>query len=170
MSWTKQQFIVQAFNQIGISSYEFDQSPSEYELALQVLDSMMASWNANGIRIAYPLPNSPSDSYLSQNSFVPDAANEAIYTNLAIRLAPSYGKAASQDLLSAAKSSYATLCGRFNNIPIMQFPSTTPAGAGNKWWRYTYNPFLRRPISPPQSGPDGYIEANIETFQGNQGV
>jgi len=167
MSWTKLQFIQQAFNEIGLASYEFDQQPEQYEFALQRLDSMMATWNAEGIRIGYPLPSNPEESSLSELTMVPDAANEAIYTNLAIRIAPSYGKVVSNETKMAAKEAYTALKARFQVTPIMQYPGTMPAGAGSKWWRFSYQPFLRRPLSPIQDGPDGYIEMNFQN-EGNQ--
>ena len=88
MGWTKRQFIEQAFDEIGLASYAFDLGPEQMQSALRRLDTMLAAWNALGIRLAYPLPSSPQDSDLDEQTNVPDSSNEAIYTNLAIKLAP----------------------------------------------------------------------------------
>lgn len=56
MGWTKRQFVTQAFEEIGLASYVFDLTPEQLDSALRRLDTMIASWNALGIRLGYPLP------------------------------------------------------------------------------------------------------------------
>ena len=75
MSWTKRQFITQAFEEIGLAAYVFDLTPDQLDSALRRMDAMVAGWNANGVRINYPLPNNPEDSDIDQPSGVPDFAN-----------------------------------------------------------------------------------------------
>lgn len=160
MGWTKRQFITQAFEEIGLASYVFDMTPEQMDSAMRRLDTMMASWNALGIRLGYPLPSSPGDSDLDEQTNVPDAANEAIYTNLGIKLAPSYGKTVMADSKATAKASYNTLLS-IAALPMeQQFPGTMPSGAGNKPWRIYDNPFLSRPVDPLLAGQDGQIEYN----------
>lgn len=158
MAWTKQQFIEMAFNEIGLASYVYDLSANQLQYALQSLDSMMSTWNARGIRVGYPLPSSESASSLSEETGTPDSVNEAIYTNLAVRIAPSYGKIVSPDTKIAAKESYSALLSRTFKVVPMQLPGTMPAGAGNKTWRLTNNPFLDHPVDPVDVGPDGIME------------
>lgn len=160
MGWTKNQFILGAFNEIGLSGYVYDLTPDQMQTALYMLDAMMASWNAKGIRIGYPLPSSQASSTLDQDTDVPDASNEAIYTNFAIRLAPSYGKTVSPDTKIAAKDSYQALLSRFMQIIPQQLPSTMPAGQGNKTWRFNGNPFIQPPVNPIDAGPDSILEFN----------
>jgi hypothetical protein len=59
MGYSKKQFIDAALEEIGLGRYAFDISPEQEESALRLLDSMMALWNAGGIRLSYPLPSSP---------------------------------------------------------------------------------------------------------------
>ena len=92
MSWTKLQLIRQAFSQIGLADYDFDLQPEQLQNALFLLDSMMATWNAKGISLSYPTPTSPENSNTSDESNIPDRANEAVYLNLALRIAPTLGK------------------------------------------------------------------------------
>ncbi len=160
MSYTKRQFVAAAFDEIGLANYVFDLSPEQLQSALRKLDAMMATWNAQGIRLAYPLPSSPLDSDLDEETSVPDSANEAIYTNLAIKLAPSYGKQVMPDTKATAKESYNVLLSRAAMPMEMQMPGTMPAGAGNKTWRGTETPYLRRPVDPLLAGGDGEIEFN----------
>lgn len=160
MGWTKRQFVTQAFDEIGMASYVFDLTPEQLQSALVRLDTMIASWNALGIRLGYPLPSSPQDSDLDEQTNVPDSSNEAIYTNLAMKLAPSYGRQVMPDTKVTAKSSYNTLLSRAALPMEQQLPGTMPAGAGNKPWRVYDDPFIRRPIDPVLAGQDGPIEYN----------
>jgi len=120
----------------------------------------MASWNAKGIRLGYPIPSSPDDSDLDEQTNVPDSANEAIYTNLGVRLAPSFGKTVSPDAKGIAKTTYDTLMSRAAMPLEQQMPGTMPSGAGNKPWRTYDDPFLRPPSDPVLAGQDGPIEFN----------
>ena len=88
MGWTRRQFVEQAFEEIGYASYVYDLEPEQLESAGRRLDAMVASWNGKGIRLGYPLPSSPELASLDTETEVPDYANEAIYTNLAVKLAP----------------------------------------------------------------------------------
>ncbi len=131
MSWLKREFITQAFEEIGLASYVFDLSPEQLQSALRKLDMMMATWDARGIRLGYPIPSTAGGSSLTEDSGVPDRANEAIVTNLAIRLAPSVGKTVSMDLKAIAKQAFDGLLAVAALPAEMQMPSGTPAGAGN---------------------------------------
>jgi hypothetical protein len=157
MSWTKRQFVLQAFDEIGLASYAYDLTPEQFNSALVKLDAMMATWNGYGIRLGYPLPSSPGNSTESDATGVPDSANEAIYTNLAVRIAPGYGKVISPDTKATAKNSYNLLLLRANAPLEMQYPDTLPVGAGNKPTRVD-TPFMRQPVEPLLAGQDGPIE------------
>jgi hypothetical protein len=160
MGWSKQQFIEQAFAEIGLAGYVFDLSPEQLQTALRQLDSMVASWNALGIRLGYPLPGSPQYSDISAETNVPDSSNEAIYLNLASRIGAGFGKQISPETKQFARMAYNTLLSLSGVPPEMQLPGTLPSGAGNKPWRTTDDPFLTRPIDPIYSGPDGIIGAS----------
>ena len=157
MGYSKRQFISAAFDEIGLASYAFDLQPEQFEAALKRLDAMMADWNGKGIRLGYPLPISPQYSDLDAQSEVPDSAFESIICNLAIRIAPSYGKQVMPQTQIAAKSAYQTLLSRATMPLEMQLPGSMPSGAGNKPWRVYDEPFLRRPIDPVLAGQDGPI-------------
>lgn len=160
MSWTKRQFVTQAFDEIGLAAYVFDLSPEQLNSALCKLDAMLASWNAVGVRIGYPLPASPNDSDLDQDSGVPDFANEAIYLNLALRIAPSYGKVIMPETKQFANTAYHNLVNQTIQ-PILQYqlPTTMPLGAGTKYWRNYNNPFVVPAATEPLlAGPDNEIQ------------
>lgn len=157
MSWTKRQFVIHALEEIGYASYVYDLEPEQLESAMRRLDAMMATWNGKGIRLGYPLPSSPGLSNLDQETEVPDSANEAIYQNLALRLAPTIGKAVPAETKASAKAAYNQLLSRATKPQEQQLPNTLPAGAGNKKYRHSH-PFLNQPGDPLLIGDDGPIE------------
>ena len=158
MSWTKRQFIEAAFEEIGLAAYVFDLQPEQLESALRRLDSMLATWNAKGIRLGYPLPSTPGSSDLDEDSNVPDSANQAIILNLAIQLAPSFGKSIAPDTKLGAKDAYRGLLNISTRPVEMQLPGTMPSGAGNKSWQSNGDPFVYDPTDPLLAGEDGPIE------------
>lgn len=157
MSWTKRQFIDAAFEEIGLAAYTFDLEPEQMQSALNRLDAMMATWNARGIRLGYPLPGGPDDTDLDTDTGVPDAANEAIFANLAIRIAPGYGKAVGAETKSAAKAGYDALMALAAVPPVRLRPAGMPAGAGHKSYD---RPFLPPDAAPITAGGDGVLEFN----------
>ena len=160
MGWTKRQFVTQAFEEIGLAAYVFDLQPQQLDSALRKLDAMMALWNGKGIRLGYPLPSSPQDSNLDEETLIPDSANEAIYTNLALRIAGGLGRQPQDVTKAAARAGYEVLLSRAAMPMEQQFPGTLPVGAGNKPWNNYDNPFVNPPVDPVLAGQDGPIEFN----------
>lgn len=157
MSWTKRQFVLQAFEEVGYASYAYDLQPEQLQAGLRRLEAMMATWNGRGVRLGYPLSSDPANADLNDASNVPDASNEAIYTNLAIRIAPIVGKQVSIETKAVARSSYMELLSRFTMPQEQQLPSTMPSGAGSKPWR-TDTPFVSPPSDPLDVGEDGPLQ------------
>ena len=157
MGWTKRQFIEAAFDEIGLAAYTFDMQPEQYQSARRRLDAMMADWYERGILLGYPLPGSPQYASLEEQTLVPDRANEGIILNLAVKIAPSYGKQVLPATMTGAREALNTLFIRAARPGVMQFPQQTPAGAGNKQWGASWGPFLR----PPQAD-DVIVEGGNE--------
>lgn len=157
MGYTKRQFVTAAFEEIGLADYVFDLSPEQLEGALRRLDAMMMEWNAQGIRLGYPIASSPQDADLDTDTFTPDSAWEAVITNLAVRIAPGYGKTVSPDTKMLAKNGYNILLQRATFPLEKQLPETMPIGQGNKPWRWD-NPYVYPSADPVDAGPDGPIE------------
>jgi hypothetical protein len=158
MSYTCRQFVEAAFAEIGLGSAVIDLQPEDLQYGLQRLDAMMATWNALGIRLGYPIPLSPMSNDLDALTGVPDSANEGIITNLAIRIGPKYGKVISEDTKKLASSSYDVLMIRSAMPSEYQFSALMPRGAGNK--TRTYDNYMPNPNDPVKSGGDGAIEFN----------
>lgn len=158
MAYTKRQFVEAALTEIGLASYVFDIQPEQLEYARRRLDAMMADWNGKGLRLSYPIPASPEQGSLAEETNVPDSANEAVILNLAVRLAPSYGKQIMPDTRLLAKTAYDTVLQRATAPIELQFPDTLPSGAGNKYWRDADDPFMPTPVDPVLTGPEGILE------------
>jgi len=157
MGYSKRQFVAGAYEELGLGAYVFDLEPEQLQGALRRLDSMMAEWNGRGIRVGYPIPGSPQDSDLNEPSQVPDSANEAIITNLALRLAPMHGKTPMPGTMIAAKGAYNTVLSRATFPPQMQLPGSMPAGAGHKPLLNTVSTYLTPPVETLDAGPDSVI-------------
>jgi hypothetical protein len=119
---------------------------------------MIAAWNAKGVRLGWPMPTFPQNSDLDDITETADAANEAICLNLAIRVAPSFGKTVPPETKQFAKQAYDTLLIQAASPQERQMPEEMPLGAGNKPWRWTGGPFVRPPKDPVLAGQDGPIE------------
>lgn len=143
MAWTKQQYIEQAFAEIGLAAYVFDLTPDQLNIVMRRLDGMIASWTANGVNIGYPLPSNPDDASLAEVCNVPDYAHEAIYLGLACRIGPMFGKTVAPETKQYAEGAYGQM---MNNVarptPERFLPNTLPRGQGTKPWRNFNNPFV----------------------------
>jgi hypothetical protein len=151
---TKRQFVLDALAEIGIASSTFQISAAEMAASLNRLDSLMAEWDARGIHLGYPI-SVPEATDPDEATSVPPYANDAIVTNLAIRLASQFGRQPMPATLTAARSSLATVILRMTSTPpTLQMPGTMPVGAGNKP-HMGRGPFMPRPVDPITVADEG---------------
>ncbi len=150
MAWTKLDVIKEAYAEIGKSDYDFDLSPDALQSGLRRLDAMMASWGGSfGIRIGY----SGGDGFgeIGVDTAVPDWAYDALYLNLAIRLAPSFGKTVSPETRTNAKMAFDGVMAR--TVPV----ATRNIGGGYAGSGGYRRSNLPQPAEPLTSGRDGFI-------------
>lgn len=141
MSWTKRQLIEQAFNEAGLASYVFDLTPEQLQSALRNLDTMMATWAGKGIDLGYVQPATPGASDIDELTAIPDYATEAVYLNLALRIAPGFGRQLMPDTKTNAKAAYDGVLAVAAMPAEMQMPGGVPLGAGHKstlWYGQTF--------------------------------
>ncbi|MFJ1518463.1 packaged DNA stabilization gp4 family protein [Acinetobacter sp. ABJ_C1_1] len=151
MSWTKRQIIEQAYEELGLAAMFFDLQPEQIESARRKMDSMVAGWSTKNIQVGYPLPSEANSSDVDQETNVPDYAVEALYLNLAIKIAPSHGKAVSPETKIAAKAAFNTILQKaVSNPPKMNYSCELPSGAGNK----SCDPFIRQHLDNDVLTPD----------------
>lgn len=104
---------------------------SEAEDGLTALNDMMNEWNVDGINIGYETLDD-SDDELS----VKLGSLGAIKANLAVYIAPEYGRVVTEALQKRADRSKKSLRA---SIPInrSEFPDTLPIGSGNENGHFT---------------------------------
>ena len=162
--YTKRQLIDAAFEELAMAGYVFDIDPDEQLSALRRLDAMMATWGGPGIgiRIGYNATFDPKSADPDQESGIPDWANEAVYLNLAIRIASGYGKTVPRSTTAPAKAAYdALLSAVSSHIPQVQPMGNLPIGAGYKR-RFAPYPFVQQPTERLTTGEDGLLDFNGE--------
>ena len=132
VSWTKRQLVEQAHSEIGLGSYAFNLQPAQLQDAMIKMDSMLGNWETSGIYLGYPIPETPLASDLDVDTTVDVRSNEAIYLNLAIKIAPSFGKQIAHETRVNAKQAYNKLLNRATIAPKLKYADGTLAGSGNK--------------------------------------
>ena len=113
---------------MGLAAYTYDLQPEQLETAKRSLDRMMATWGGQGIVVGYPL-GTASD--IDDETNAPDWALEAMVQNLALRIAPGFGKVVSTDTKAAASMALNVLgARRVTMVPMVPDTMAIPAGAG----------------------------------------
>jgi len=131
VSYTKIDLVKSALSEVGLSSYLFDLSVDQMSEALCRLDLMMAEWGGRGIRLGYQVASTPAGVDAMTDSGIPDWAHEAVITNLAVRLAPAYGKTVQRETSIIATRGMNTLLALAAKPREMQL-GPLPFGAGAK--------------------------------------
>jgi len=130
---TRAVILRRAFGRIGLTDYEFNVTPEERADARVTLNAMMGEWLGSGIDLSY----TPSDG--TDNDAVemttPTYADAAIWNNLAVRLAPDFGKVALQDLRRDAKRGYDLVTAKTLVIPTDKRATKRIYGAGDRFYR-----------------------------------
>jgi len=127
MAKTKGEVVKTALTLIGIADYEFDIIPEELATGVDFLNLMMSLWSNKSLKVPYNFDGDAEDS-----SGLPDIAIEAVAANLAIRLAPSYGKQVPMEVRTLAKQGLNALFSESAKPLEMQL-DTIPSGAGHKF-------------------------------------
>jgi len=149
---TKIQIVNGAYSQLRISGLTVIPSPSDISLALSRLEDMMAElYSVWGLNINYNFEDTPNPN--SQTN-VARNFNQMMFTNLATRLVPDFGKELPQTLAGQASQSISNAIGIVaqENMRQIQPPRRMPRGSGNTfrgvfWNRYS-TPEVLAPVSP----------------------
>lgn len=149
MGWTKRQLAADALGSIGLADYEFDVTPEERQMVIRRMDAMMATLEKKCVRVGYRFPSTADGSDPDDDSGLPDSAVETVFLNLAIRIAPSFGKTVSPELKTSARDGWDLLLLAAAQPIEQQLPSTLPRGAGRKPWRTQNQPFFPQPDTDP---------------------
>lgn len=137
MGKSKRYLVMKAFKAMGLASEDSDVSADQLQDALTSLNDMLAEWTTVGIRLG-----DNRDGDLNADSGIPDWANRAVWSNLAVELAAGIGRDLEPRVVGMAERGYNHLLAK-EAVPIpYRIPDTLPAGAGNKPWRENGREFL----------------------------
>ncbi len=148
---TKRSLIQQALGEIGLGVYIFDATAEQLQDALTRMNRMAARWDATGLRFGYNMGGG-----LDDESGLPDTSEDCYALNLALNIAPSYGKTPSQDTRINAKMALNALLITDYVIPQVPFDSRMPIGRGNQLETKDRQYFT--PDDPITTGQDGELE------------
>jgi hypothetical protein len=147
--------IAAAYSKLRISGLTVDPNPSDLELALAELESMMAELASRGIEIGYNFELDPDP---NSDLGVPQQFWNMINCNLAVRLIADFNKQVPDALMMQASQSMANASARCaaDRIRQVQYPSRQPVGSGNsiysRWQR-----FYGGDVLPPNAPSTLYI-------------
>lgn len=126
MSITAGRLIDRALKRILVGAADASPEPDEYADALDDLNNLMASLEADGVRLGYTPVDNVSDVVT-----VPPGAVLPIIANLAVSVAPDYSAPVPPALAAQAIGGMQTLLKLGRAKLRMSYPSTLPMGAGN---------------------------------------
>jgi hypothetical protein len=145
-SYTKGDLVIQALGQISIANYVFDTEAEEDQAALRLLDDMLADWQDGLEPLGYNFPDSAGGSLPSDDCGLSKSIIGAVVANLAVQLAPSYGKTPSPFLLRRSAMGRSNVFTKYRIDVEVQMNPRTPLGAGNRYWgTWRRNFFPTRP-------------------------
>lgn len=139
----------------------------ELDICINTLIDMMTAWDAQGRALGFAKPTSGTSDIRT-----PDWASNAIKTNLALELAPKFGKQIHVALPKLAKRSLQWLDSYLIQFTDVFLPETLPKGAGNHTLYYNRDQFFRDPtrndLEAAGGGPliteEGFsLDTDIET-------
>ena len=123
---TVTEVVTGALQLLEIRTAESPIEANEAEDGLTALNDMMNEWNVDGINVGYESLDNVED-----RLHVKLGAVGAIKANLAVYIAPEYGKSVSAALALRAKTSKRSLRGAIK-LNDAEFPDTLPIGSGNE--------------------------------------
>lgn len=115
-----------SLQRILVQDSEAPLEASEYQDFIFSLNNYMASIDAEGIQLGYTTVTDLGDELT-----VPAGAIEGIIANMAIRVAPDYGKEIPQALVIAASHGLRVMRLIGQSLGQTEYPSTLPMGSGN---------------------------------------
>lgn len=123
---TAAQVIKYALQEIITQASESPLEPDEYQDCIFALNSMMLEYDAGGIHLGFTEVTNLADVIT-----VPAGAISGIVSNLALRVAPQFQGAVTNELMAKAAQGYKVMCMLGVTIEPTQFGHLVPRGSGN---------------------------------------
>lgn len=129
---TKRQIIEMSYSAAGLAGFVYDLQPEQMETARRMLDAMMAQWNSQGIRLGWPIPSSPIDGDVDEETNLPDWALSAVYLSLGPLIANMHGKQMTPTYIGMMRAAKDSMMIQAVKPVSRQMPGGYPLGAGHK--------------------------------------
>lgn len=162
--------IEDALSEIRVKKAGVDLQPDEISDSLRKLNQLMTAWDAQGIHLGYRKVSDSGD-----ETGIPDWAELATGTTLAILLAPSFGKNVSNSLVASQEGAYTAMLNRLIAPPKVHYPGTLPVGSGNQGFESdqrrdffgdpTFNDLESESDGPLQTEEGFSLDTDIESEQ-----
>lgn len=130
---TKIDFINSAYSRLRISGLTRNPTPEDTALALDRLENMAAGWKEKNMCAGYNLEVDPD---VNSPHNVDRKYWDAYESNLAVRLAPDFGKQVSAELRLEQTTSLSRLASGTATITKTPYPSRQPRGSKSRLNRY----------------------------------
>ena len=118
---------------IGVRAAETPLTASEIDDGLDVLNDLLAAWDATGTLRGIP----PTDD-VGVELQEPRYASGALKANVAVKLAAEFGIQLNQSIADNARESLQELVKASIDLSDVEYPATVPLGSGNRdeWYGY----------------------------------
>jgi hypothetical protein len=130
-SITKGTLVIRALGKLGIANYVFDTEAEEDNSALRQLDSLAARWQGKLEPFGYIQPTTNGTSLPSDAAGIREEDVDTFISNLALALAPDYGKPPAPGLVKQAAETRSEFFCKYARRFEYQLPNRLPTGAGN---------------------------------------
>ena len=121
--------IEDSYGEIRVKKAGIDLTEDEIDTAIRKLNRLMVEWDSIGIHLGF---RKVSDS--GEDTGIPDWAENATITTLAMRLASTFGKAVADELNLAQRISFKSMQNRSTEPVSVNYPDILPVGSGNDRW------------------------------------
>lgn len=134
---SKIELIDRAYSKLRISGITVNPTPGDVNIALDEMECMLAEWDLVNVCLGYQFEDEPDPN--TESGLVRGYEN-AVQVNLAIRLAPEFGKP-SGELVSHASQSYSKISSAVAKVKEVPYPQRQPVGEANtlrfnRWRRF----------------------------------
>lgn len=129
---TRSLIMSRSFGRLAMGDYEFDIGAEEKAAARTSLDGMMAEWLGEGLDLGFvPSTDEENDAV---DIATPDWASQAIWSNLAVRMAADFGKMPGAALIRDAKRGFDLVKSQAQIIPRQRSGKSVIHGGGDRWY------------------------------------
>lgn len=135
---TKIELLDRAYSKLRISGITVNPSPGDIEIALDEMECMLAEWDLVNVCLGYQFEDEPEPN--AESGLIRGYEN-AVQVNLAVRMAPEFGKNIPAELMMQASQSYSKVSSAVAVVKQTPYPQRQPVGEANtlrfnRWRRF----------------------------------